>query len=443
MPNQPLDDLWAGQVPRSTRQLGLITSVTVLGLLGGFAGWSLTAPIESASLAPGHFVALGNNRSVQHLEGGTVTELAVAEGDLVSAGQVLVQIDGSEVVAEIGQLRREAFRLEIAEARLHAEIAGAQVFNVPGKLRQQASSDPHLQRVVDTQRALFAARRQSLDSELAILAQGVSAYQEHIAGARRQLEATTAQLQLIAEERDTNERLLEKGLSRRPNYLAAKRAEAELEGEIATQQAHIADGMERIVRGERLMAKARHDAIERALGEIDTVQSQARDVAQKLAAAERRRQRLSVRAPVDGVVVRLEVNTEGAVIAPGDTLLELVPASDGLVIEAQIRPQDIEAVSLGQRATVRLTAFNQRTTPVVSGEVIYVSADTLRERDRPGAEAYLARVRLDPAAIAPGITEALTPGMPVEVYIKTGARTFADYLLQPLTDSMSRAFRES
>ena len=438
------EDLWQGVVPRETGRIAKAAVVATLVALGGFTTWATTAKLDSASVAPGNFIVTGRNRVVQHLEGGVIAALMVAEGDRVSEGQLLLRLDDSEARAELERLELRAFRLRVSEARLRAEIADEATFAPPPDIREAAAGNPDLAAALEVQTALFEARKEALGSEIAILTQGVAAYRVYLAGQREQLASTDAQLALIAEERGTRETLMEKGLSNRTEYLSARRAETQVEGERARLRAAIADGIERIVRGEQLVTNARNEAIERAIGELDKTQAERRDTEELIGTARRSIERLAVRAPAPGIVVKLEVNTAGGVIRPGAKILELVPIGDELVIEARVRPQDIDSVRLGQKALVRLTAFSQRSTPMVEAEVIYVSADTLEgETPLDRRDSYVARVRLDRDHVPHDVAENLTPGMPAELYIRTGARTFAAYLLQPLTDSMRRAFKES
>lgn len=438
------EDLWEGRVPRETGRLAKIGITVTLLALAAFGVWATTAELDSASVAPGNFIVTGRNRVVQHLEGGVIDRLMVAEGDRVAAGALLLRLDDVEARAELERLELRAFRLRAAEARLRAEIAGSDDFTPPPALVAEAADSADRAAALDVQAALFRARRQALDSEMNILGQGVAAYREHLAGQREQLAAAEAQLALVVEERETREALVSKGLANRSDFLSVKRAEAQLEGERARLRAGILDGMERIVRGEQLVANARQEAMERAISDLDQTQAELRDLGEMIGAARRAIARLDIRAPAPGVVVKLEVNTPGGVIRPGARILELVPVDDELIIEARVRPQDIDSVRLGQEALVRLTAFNQRTTPMIAGEVIYVSADTLAGEDiADRRDSYVARVRLDRDHVPAAVAEALTPGMPAELYIRTGARTFAAYLLQPLTDSMWRAFKES
>jgi membrane fusion protein, type I secretion system len=222
-------------------------------------------------------------------------------------------------------------------------------------------------------------------------------------------------------------------------------------GELGDLTGRIADSRERIARAEHQIAQLRSAAAQKAAEELRGTESELDDVQEQIRAARDVVERIEVRAPVRGVVVKLNHHTTGAVVAPGAVILELLPINEELIIEARVNPSDISHVQVGQHALVRLTAFNQRITPMIEGKVIYVSADTVSEQDaRREAEpllsrrqSYVARVRLDEREARAKVENFRPlPGMPADVYIKTGERTFFDYILRPLLDSLSRAFRE-
>jgi HlyD family secretion protein len=228
--------------------------------------------------------------------------------------------------------------------------------------------------------------------------------------------------------------------------LAVKRAIANLQGETGRLRGEIGDARERIARANEQIMSLRHAAVKTAVERMQEVNAEFNDVTEKIRAARAILDRITINAPVRGVVVKLNYNTPGGVIQPGKGVMEIVPMDKGLVIEVRVRPQDIDSVKKGADAEVRLTALNQRQTPLVKGKVVYVSADSLAEdpsKRRNGNDAYIARIQLDAAEAAkvPGFSP--TPGMPADVYVKTTDRTFFEYLMKPIRDSMARAFRES
>jgi len=281
-------------------------------------------------------------------------------------------------------------------------------------------------------------------SEVAILEQGIAALRESINGGRAQLRAVQVQLGLVAQELEAKRELLKKGYVRKPDVLALERARAGLEGQIGQLTAGISDARERISREEQKIAHVRSQLIQSATEQLRNTLSELDDVRERMRMAEGVSERVTIAAPVKGIVVKLMFHTPGGVVAPGKDILELLPVNDELVIEVRVRPQDIDSVHTGQEALVRLTALNQRITPMIPGKVIYVSADALSDEQRgpTHGSAYLARISLDKKAVSELPKFRPTPGMPAEVFIKTGERTFFAYLLRPLTDSFARAFRE-
>jgi HlyD family type I secretion membrane fusion protein len=258
-------------------------------------------------------------------------------------------------------------------------------------------------------------------------------------------------LTLFNEELKEKKGLLDRQLARKTDVMAIQRAEAGVSGELGDLTGRIADSRERIARAEQQIAQLRSAAAQKAAEELRGTETELDDVREQIRAARDVAERIEVRAPVRGVVVKLNHHTPGAVVAPGAVILELLPIDEKLIIEARVNPGDISHVHVGQEALVRLTAYNQRITPMIEGSVIYVSADTLSDRDaRWEAESlpsrrqsYVARVRLDERATRMKVEGFRPmPGMPADVYIKTGERTFFNYILRPLLDSLSRAFRE-
>jgi HlyD family secretion protein len=261
-----------------------------------------------------------------------------------------------------------------------------------------------------------------------------------------QLAGVRRQIKLVEEEIQAKEILLRTGLVRKPEVLALQRAQASLEGEVGRLIGEIGDAKERIARSLEQVTGVRRTAIKAAVEQLHEVRGELVDVRERLGAAKGVLDRITIVAPVKGVVVKLRYHTQGGVIEPGKNILEILPLQDELIIEGRIRPQDIDNVRRGQHAMVRLNALNHRTTPMIAGEVIYVSADVLPDEKKspqlgPG-DIYIARIKLNAAEAATIPSFVPTPGMPVEIYIKTGERTFFQYLARPIQDSMSRAFRE-
>lgn len=432
---------WHQAVPKGILRPALIGLALLFAAFAGFGVWAGTAPISGAVVASGSFIATGQNKIVQHLEGGIVREILVKEGDAVAPGDVLVRLDDTAALAQLRRLVLKRTRLLAMHARLDAERRSLAEIAFPETLEREAG-DPEVRAIIDGQRIAFAARRDELASETAVLKQRIAAVREEIGGLEAQRTASVAQLDLINREIVGQERLYGKGLAKLTALLALKRAKAKLEGARGEFSARIGRAKERITETRSQIIHLRSKRIETAVEELRQVEAERDDVEERLKAARDVLTRIEIRAPVKGIVVKLLHHTPGGVVSAGQEILELLPVEDELLVEALVRPMDIDLVQAGSTAQLRLTALNQRITPMVPGRVSYVSADTI-EGKQQGETFYVSRIRIDEAEARKVEGFKAAPGMPVEVYIETGARTFLQYLMQPISDSFSRAFRET
>jgi HlyD family type I secretion membrane fusion protein len=436
---------WYATVPRKTGFpifLGLLViAVTVLG----FGAWSATAMIAGAVMSTGAFVATGQNKTIQHLEGGVIQEIVVREGDIVEPGQLLLQLDETAPRAELRRLDLRLVRLRAMDARLQAEMREEPKIAFPADIVDRAQ-EPEVSMMLESERFTFEARHNSLKSEIASIQEGINALQERVGAAKIQIAGATKQMELVQEEIQAKEFLLKSGLVRKPEVLSLQRTFANLEGEHGRLQGEMGDARERIARSVEQITGVRKTAIKTAVEQMQATRAELHDVSERLNAAKGVLSRVKITAPVRGVVVKLRYHTPGGVVEAGKSIMELVPLNDDLVIEARVRPQDIDHVKRGQQAMVRLTALNKRMTPMIAGEVIYVSADALPDEKRNtqnvASDGYIARVKLDTAEAQAIQDFKPIPGMPAEVHIKTGERTFFEYLTKPVRDSMARSFRE-
>ncbi len=433
---------WYAAVPRS------IWKQTTAGLLllaisfGGFGGWALTAPLAAAVIAQGSFVATGQNKIVQHLEGGIIKELLVSEGDHVVADQPLVLLDETAAQANERQLFFRQARLEAIVARLTAEVHGAETIKFPQQIAENRG-DPEISAIVESQLLNFEGSRSKLRSEIGLLDQNIEALKFRAGGYEQLLKAVTTQLTLLQEEYDGKKILLDKGLIRGTEIKAIKRAMADAEGQMGRLTAEISETGSQIVRHEQQMGQTENAYRQAALDELEGIEAELDSIREQSREAQNVLRRATIHAPVSGTVVRVYYHTSGGVIESGKSIMEILPSDVPLMIEVQIPRTEIDNVKVGQKATVRLVALNQRTTPVLEGEVYYVSADSLPDSSAPSPqEVYLARVNLPVSqlALVPGF--APTPGMPAEILIQTVERTFFNYLSKPIKDSMARAFME-
>jgi HlyD family type I secretion membrane fusion protein len=445
----PSIDEWYKEVPRSARW-PIIAGITVLlSWVFGFGAWAALAPLEGAVVASGSFVATGQNKQVQHLEGGIIRQILVKEGDLVEPNQLLLRLDETAANSKLRRLVLRQFRLTAIEARLNAEIHNNDP-KFPSVLTGD-TGDPEINAIIEGQQAQLTARRSTLLSQEEVLRKEISGLQETVGGYEKQVSSTERRLALFDEELKDKNTLLDRQLVRKTEILDLQRSEASLAGELGELLGRIGDAKDRMARAEQQIAQLYAEAVQKAVEELRQTESDLDDVQEQIRAAKDVVERTEVRAPVRGVVVKLNRHTPGGVIAPGEVILELLPLDDNLVIEARVNPRDISHVKTGQDSLVRLTALNQRMTPMIEGKVVYVSADAVPEQTgQNGNEAgwsrrdsFVVRVRLDDRDTRQTVTGFQpTPGMPADVYIKTGQRTFFNYMMRPVLDSFSRAFRE-
>jgi HlyD family type I secretion membrane fusion protein len=444
---------WYRGVPLSAKWpifTGLAFLVVWLGFFGVWAG---VAPLNSAVVAPGTFVATGQNKLVQHFEGGIIREIAVKEGDVVEANQVLVRIDDTAANAKLRRLVLKKYRLHAMKARLEAEMSASETIETPAAFSESAR-DPEIKAILERQRAELRARRASLATEESVLRKQIAGLEESIRGYQAQVQSTKDRMALFVEELKDKSSLLGQQLVRKSDVLALRRSEASLGGDLGEFLGRIADSKERIAQANEKIAQVHSTALRDAIKELRETEADLDDVEEQIRAAQDVVDRVDVRSPVHGIVVKRNFHTAGGVVSSGAVILELLPIGEERILEAHVKPQDISHVSVGQVALVRLSALNQRITPMVGASVIYVSADALAEQVQVKTEThpdsdtrrefYVVRVRLDQDDILRRMPEFIpTPGMPADVYIKTGERTFFEYIMKPVFDSFSRAFRET
>ena len=444
---------WYRDVPLSAKW-PIFTGLAILIVwLGCFGVWAGVAPLNGAVVASGTFMANGQNKLVQHFEGGIIREIAVKEGDLVEANQVLVRMEATAAKAKLRRLVLKKYRLLAMKARLEAEMRSADAIEFPTALSEGAR-DPEIKAIVERQHTELRARSASLAAEESVLVKQIAGLEESIRGYQAQVQSTRDRLALFAEELKDKDSLLRQQLVRKSDVLALRRSEASLGGDLGEFVGRIADSRERIAQANERITQLHSTALRDAIKELRETETDLDDVEEQIRAAQDVVDRIEVRSPVHGIVVKNNFHTPGGVVSAGAVILELLPIGDERIIEAHVNPRDISHLSVGQEALVRLSALNQRITPMVSASVIYVSADALAEQVQVKTEVrpdndsrrefYVVRVRLDEDDILrrmPGFIP--MPGMPADVYIKTGERTFFEYIMKPVFDSFSRAFRET
>lgn len=433
---------WYSEVPRSIKKQTLFGLVLVVVLCGGFGLWASLAPLAAAVIAPGSFVATGENKIVQHLEGGIIKALLVREGDRVAAGQDLVQLDETAAQSNARQMKLRSLRLEGIMARLQAESHGLESYIPPPSILLNLG-DPEVKAINDSQSDNFASARTKLATQIEVLEQNIAALQFQRDGSNAQIQSMEQQHALLRGDFERQSQLLASGLVTRSAVSALERAIADAEGDIARLKSEVQTTDAQMTRFRREMDQARDTTKQAALDEMQSIEAEFDAVREQIRQADSVLGRTIVKAPVGGTIVRMYYHTAGGVIESGKPILEILPSNVPLIIEAQIPRMQIDEVHEGQVASVRLSALNQRTTPMLEGKVYYVSADAIAEGSGgASSEVYIARISIAPEQLARVRGFTPTPGMPAEILIQTHERTFFEYLSKPVSDSMARAFRE-
>jgi HlyD family type I secretion membrane fusion protein len=435
---RPANDL---PVPESSARFWIVFGLFwIVMIFVGFGGWAATAPISSAVIAQGTFTVDSKRKSIQHLEGGIVETLLVRDGDEVEAGDGLIKLDPTRPRAMLAILSSSLRKELAAEARLIAERDGSATINYPQALMDHAHL-PEVRAQIESQNAIFKARRGSVRGEVEILEQRIAQLGDEAKGLNAQLEAKRQQTGFITEELKGLKKLMAQGQTTKPRILALERSAAALTGEEGELLSSIARAKKTVGETRLEIIQRENDFQKAVTEELEAVQSRLRDLMEREVAARDVLTRILITAPVSGTIVNMAFHTVGAVIQGGEVIMEIVPGNDTLIAEVAIRPQDIDNVTFNQPASIRLLAFKQRTTPLLEGNVIYVSADSL-ENQTTRQQFYIAKIEVPKEELKKLGNMKLQPGMQVEVLIRTGDRTAFEYMVQPIVDSVNRAWRE-
>jgi HlyD family type I secretion membrane fusion protein len=407
--------------------------------LAALGAWAIAAPLSGAIIAAGYVKVDLNRKVVQHQEGGTVRVVHVRDGERVKQGQELLVLDDVRIDAQLDLLRTQLDAERAKAARLEAERAYAAGPAYPADLAKRRS-EPKVGELLGREMVLFRARREALDTQIALLRRQIRETQDEIGALDEQLAAEARALKLQKEELSTNERLLEQGYVQRTRIMTLNRAVAEYEARHGERRAELSKARQRAGELELRVLAMRNTYAQTAADELKETSARIFDLEERIRPSKDASERQKITAPIAGEVVGLRVFTQGAVIGPREVLMEIVPDEKRLIVEARIRPEDINHVHTGSLAEVRLTAYQQRSTPLVEGTVTYVSADRLAE-PQTGIAYYMVHIDVPPEKLAEG-RQRLQAGMPAEVFIRTDERTALDYLAAPVTSYLRRAMRE-
>lgn len=425
---------------RSIRRHLYIGLALVALVAGGVGGWAATKEISGAVMAPGSLVVDSNVKKVQHPKGGIVGEILARNGDQVQVNDVVLRLDGTISRSNLAIVQKRLTELTMRRVRLEAERDGLEVFAVPGVMSRQFNAVA-VAKVIASEQRLFNLRRTARLGLQSQLRQRVAQLNEEIRGLRAQAEAKAKEVTLIHRELRGTQKLWDMQLMPITRLTALQREATRVEGERAKFVSTIARAKGKIAETELQIIQIDRDLASEVAKELAEVDAQIGEFVERKVTAEDELKRIDIRAPQSGTIHQSTIHTLGGVINAGETVMLVVPNADNLTVEAKVAPQDIDQLQLGQTAMLRFSAFNQRTTPEVSGTLTRISADITTD-DNTGTSYYTARIAMAKDEIAKLGDVTLVPGMPVEVFIKTRDRKVLSYLIKPLSDQVLRAFRE-
>ena len=422
-------------------RLHLIIGLSLVGVLaGGLGTWASTQEISGALIAPGQIVVESNLKKVQHPTGGVVGELLARDGDVVKSGQILVRLDDTVTKANLAIVTKNLDAAMARAARLEAEQRSADKIKFPPQLTERAS-DPDVAAVMVSEGKLFDVRVTGRTGQKSQLRERVTQLNEEIAGLTAQENAKAQEIALVEKELAGVRQLYDQHLVQISRLTTLERDAARLNGERAQYVASRAQAKGKITETELQIIQVDKDMVSEVSKDLRETNDKIGEYIERKVTAEDQLRRVDIRSPQDGIVEQSTVHTVGGVITAGDTIMIVVPQSDDLQVEAKVNPADIDKLQVGQKTLLRLSAFNQRTTPELNGVVSRVSPDVTTEQ-RTGQSYYTIRVSMPPEEIARLGEVKLIPGMPVEAFVQTGDRTMMSYLMKPLHDQLMRAFRE-
>lgn len=409
-------------------------SIALFG--GGIGYWAATAKLESAAIAYGDLSVSSQRQAIQHLEGGIVERLMIQEGDYVEKGQLLIQLSEQQSLSRLESLKGRFVHAVAKESRLKAEFNKTSEIVWESDLEKMAISNTLLE-AQQIQKKIFEARARYFESKLNIVHQTISGAKLELNNLKQTKKIERERLSLIEEEILSNQTLVKQGFSGKSTLLQLKRLATEVRSTLSQLDRQTLTVQKRIDENQSRLEEMALERINEVVVELREAQNEIVSIREEYRVAQDIYKRTGIRAPISGKVVNMKVFTEQGVIRSGETLLELVPDDDSLIVEARVSPQDIDLISPGLDARVRLTALNARIQEPLNGKVLTVSADKLSEQNKE--DYYLARIALNDQDAQ---QHQLTAGMNAEVLILSRPRTPISYLLKPITESFNRAFRE-
>jgi HlyD family secretion protein len=416
---------------------GLAIVFLLVGVLGV---WAATTNISGAVVSSGLVVVESNVKKVQHQTGGIVGDIKVKNGSQVKAGDLLIRLDETLTRTNSQMISKQLDQLEMREARLKAERDDASDIRIPEALAQRGS-ETNVAEIIHGEESLFRSRRTSRDGQVAQLKERMGQLGEEARGIAAQMAAKSREIKLISEELEGLAGLEAKQLVTTSKIAALKREKARLEGELGQYEAGLAQTNGRKTEVSLQIARLDQDLKTEVVKELREAQTKIAELTERKIAAEDQLRRVDIRAPQDGTVHQLSVFTVGGVVEAGEPIMLIVPQNDRLLVEARIKPSDIDQVHTGRQARLRFGTFDQQTTPQIGAEVVGISPDLTRD-PATGETYFTARMAIPEIELKKLGSNTLQPGMPVEVHITTQDRTALSYLVKPIADQVNRSFRE-
>jgi len=432
--DQPKKKAWRAWIPLSIGFGALVVLVGVLGV------WSVTARIAGAVIASGMIQVESNRQVVQHPQGGVVGEILAKDGDTIMAGDVVMRLDDSLLQSELAIVQGQLFEIKARQARLVAERDGLDKIELPEDLVEAQADSPEIAKMIKGQRSLFFARAETLTREADQISEQIAQANNQIEGTEAQLAAFQTQQELILSELEDAQSLLEKGLAQASRVSSLQREQARLLGEIGSLKATLAQVRGQIAALEIQILKLTTTRREEANTTLSDLQYREIELAERRLSLRETLSRMEIRSPVSGVVYDSQIFALQAVLSPAAPIMYVIPQDQPLVVAARIESINIDQVHVGQEASLRFVAFEQRTTPEIFGQVSRISADVFKD-EVTGQSFYRAELLPNEEELDKLGGQKLLPGMPVEAFIRTAERSPLSYLAKPLTDYFNKAFR--
>ncbi len=417
--------------------------IVIFIFFGGLTAWSYFLPFSGAVIAPGTVEVSQEKKTVQHLEGGIIDKILVQPGDLVQAGQSLIILKRSTVDASVSLMTGQIYTKMAEKARLEAESQMADAIKWPPSLKENRSV-ADVYDAIQKEESIFNSRRMDLDGQVSLLNSQIEQLREQVEGAQEELKAQYEIKSIYEDEIQAKQALFNEEYIDKAQLMQLKRQMAETKGRIGKLKQTTAELNQKIEEFKLRIVNLKNKYKEEAISEMGKVQNTLFELQEKLRPSEDALQRLTIKAPIAGEIINMRFRSEDSgVIQPGQPILDIVPLNAELIIAAQIRPDKITHVKKGQKTRVELSAFNRRTTPPVMGEVIYISADQVKQETSAGVMSfYLAHIQV-PESELENVGAYLSPGMPAMCYIETDTRTILGYLLEPILQVVDNSLRES